>query len=182
MPETVDNVDQFYYRRGRLLGIIPTPTEATDSLYTSTGTVSGSTITDSGASYEVNSLYQKLIEIDSSNYVITANTATVITVDGTPATGSQAYTIYDRGIEVWYEQLPDSLSDDTTEVNGEELDHWAIVYGVAARVLETMGQAEKSLLYEAKFQALIEERNKEHQDTHSEPMFMQPWNLRSDLA
>lgn len=182
MPETVDNVDQFYYRRGQLLGIIPTPTEATDSLYTSTGTVSGSTITDSSADYNVNSLYQKLIEIDSSNYVITANTATVITVDGTPTAGSQTYTIYDRGIEVWYEQLADALSDDATEVNGEELDHWAIVYGVAARVLEAMGQTEKSLLYEAKFKALIEERNKEHQDTHSEPMFMQPWNLRSDLA
>ncbi len=182
MPETVDNVSQFFYRRGRILGIIPTPTAATGTLFTGTGTVSGSTITDSGASWNVNSLYQKLIKIDVTNYVVISNTTTTITVDGTPSSGSQAYTVYDRGLEVWFEQLPDTLSDDSTEADGEELDHWAIVYGVAARILETMGQPEKSLLYEAKFRNLIEERNREHQDTHSEPMFMQPWNLRSDLA
>ncbi len=182
VAQNVDNVDQFYYRRGVFIGILPTPTADTGTLFTGTGTVSTSTITDSGASWNVNSLYQKVVVIDNSSFIILSNTATTFTVDGTPTTGSQTYTIYDRGLEVWFEQLADTLSDDSTEADGEELDHWAIVYGVAARILETMGQPEKSLLYEAKFRGLIEERNREHQDTHSEPMFVQPWNLRSDLA
>ncbi|KKN78271.1 hypothetical protein LCGC14_0351300 [marine sediment metagenome] len=172
------NDQLFYYVRGNLLGIVPTPTESTASKATGTVTVSSSTCTDSSAGFGTNTLIQDLVEVNGTLHIIVSNTATTFTVDGTPTAGT--YTIYKKGLEIWYLKLPSNLTSDSDSLAGNEIDHWTMVYGVISRVLAMNGQLNESEYYRRLYEDGKEKRRVE-KVREAGPLHIQPWNIRSDL-
>ncbi len=169
----------FYYIRGNLLGIVPTPTESTASKATGTVTVASSTCTDASAGFGVNTLIQDLVEVNGTLHIIVSNTATTFTVDGTPTAGT--YTIYKKGLEVWYLKLPSNLTSDSQDLGGNEIDHWNIVYGVIWRVLSMNNDMQNAEYYRQLYEAGKEKRRTE-KVREAGPLHIQPWNFRSDLT
>ena len=173
------NDQLFYYVRGNLIGIVPTPTESTDSKATGTATVAASTCTDASASFGTNTLIQHLVEVNGTLHIIVSNTATTFTVDGTPTAGT--YIVYKKGLEIWYHKLPSNLTSDAQDLAGNEIDHWGIVWGVISRVLAMRNELPQSEYYRQLYEEAKNSRKKE-KIREAGPLHIEPWNFRSDLV
>jgi len=177
----------WYYVRGRTLGIYPVPDQDTETKYTGACTVSGSVVTPSSSFGPTkNSLINYLALVGNSYFIINANTTTTFTVNGVPASGSVTFTIYKRGIQIWYSRIPDFLDEGTDELPGEDMDANVICLRAARDILSMMPKSEERIKSIININAAIKGKydliHSNKRTKYMAPLTITPFSLRSDQA
>lgn len=175
----------WYWVRGRIFGIHPVPTKDTSEKHSSGCVVSGSVVNVSSMSFEKNSLINYLCKVGSGYFIITANTSTTITVNGTPDQDASSIIIYNLGIQIWYLRIPTYLTDSSEELPGMDIDADIICLRAARDLLSTLPKSEERVKSIININAMIEEKYRirfqmKSAATGGAPLILTPWNLRSD--
>jgi hypothetical protein len=176
----------WFWIRGRTLGIYPAPTEDTQEKDSGTCTVSGSLVTPDSFSFSKNSLINYLCLVGSSYFIINNNTTAAFTVNGVPSASATTYTIYNRGIQIWYSRIPDFLDEGSDELPGDDMDANIICLRAARDILSMMPKSEERMKSIININAQIKGKydliasNKRLK--YEAPIVITPFPLRSDAA
>jgi len=169
-----------------MLGIYPAPTEDTQEKDSGSCTVSGSTVTPSSFSFQKNSLINYLALVGSSYFIINANTTSTFTVNGTPSASATTYTIYKRGIQIWYSRIPDFLDEGTDELPGDDMDANIICLRAARDILSMMPKSEERMKSIININSAIDGKYKliasNKRAKYTAPLTITPYPLRTDAA
>jgi len=121
---------------GIYLYLDPKPTASTSTKLSGDCTIAGSVITDATAPFgSINSLIDYPVVVNNVVFRIVSNTASALTVVGTPTDTEITYIIYEKGLEIHYTKTVDALASDTDTFNGTTLDATLICLMVAKALL-----------------------------------------------